>query len=251
MQPVRALSFDLFDTLVDLLLEALPPVRIDGDLVSPTVPALYATLGDAPAISFEAFARTLRGVDREIRRSQYREGREVSTRERFAALARALSLCDDALVESWRSEHLGRLRAQVRAVSHHPELLRVLRARVPIGLCSNFTDTETALGVLDDASLAGCFDALAISETVGWRKPRREIFDALTGGLGVAPREVLHVGDNLDADIAGAAGIGMRTVWVTRRVADPSAAFLRYRGPRPDFTIGDLSELPALVARLA
>jgi HAD superfamily hydrolase (TIGR01549 family) len=244
---IRALSFDLFDTLVDLTLEALPPVKVDGEMVSPTAPALYAALGEGSPLSFLEFARTLRGVDRDIRRSQYEEGREVSTRARFAALAEALGLDDPALVERWRVEHMSRLRAQVRAVDHHPEVLRALHARVRTGVCSNFTDSETAIGVLDDVALRGAFDAIAISDTVGWRKPRREIFAAVAAELGVDPREILHVGDNLDADVAGAAAAGMRTAWLTRRVKEPSAAFLRYDGPRPEFTIRDLSELEALL----
>jgi putative hydrolase of the HAD superfamily len=82
---------------------------------------------------------------------------------------------------------------------------------------------------------------------VGWRKPRREIFEALLGDLGLAPGDVLHVGDNLEADVGGAAALGMRTAWLTRRVSDPSAARERYPGPPPDFTIADLAELPALL----
>ncbi|HVH07395.1 MAG TPA: HAD family hydrolase [Myxococcota bacterium] len=244
---IRALSFDLFDTLVDLTLEALPPVKIDGELVSPTAPALYALLGEGRGIPFEVFARTLRGVDRDIRRNQYEAGREVSTRARFTALARALGIEDAALVERWRAEHMARLAAQVRTVDGHAELLGSLRTRVRLGLCSNFTDTETALGVLDHAALRGALDAVAISEAVGWRKPRREIFSAVARDLDTDPREVLHVGDNLDADVAGAAAAGMRTAWLTRRVADPSAAFLRYRGPRPEFTIASLAELERLL----
>jgi putative hydrolase of the HAD superfamily len=248
MPVIRALSFDLFDTLVDLTLEALPPVRIDGELVSPTAPALYALLGAGGAISFEVFARTLRRVDRDIRRSQYEEGREVSTRVRFATLASALGLDDAALVERWRAEHMARLKAQVREVEGHAALLASLHGRARTAVCSNFTDGETALRVLDEAELRTSLDAVAISDGVGWRKPRREIFGAVADALGVSPREILHVGDNLDADVAGAAAAGMRTAWLTRRVADPSAAFLRYRGPRPEFTISSLAEVGGLLA---
>jgi len=247
---IRAISFDLFDTLVDLELERLEPVRIDGDLVSPTAPALYALLGEAAPISFEAFARALRGVDREARRRQHQQGREVSTRERFGALARALGVPEEPLVERMRREHMGRLKGQVRALAHHPELLRALRARVPLGLCSNFTDAETALAVLDETALREPLDAVAISEAVGWRKPRREIFEALLAELGASPEEVLHVGDNLDADVGGAAILGMRTAWLTRRVADPAEARRRHAGPLPDYTLADLAELPALLDRI-
>jgi FMN phosphatase YigB (HAD superfamily) len=247
---IRAISFDLFDTLVDLHLEQIPPLRIEGDLVSPTAPALYALLGEGAPISFEAFARALRGVDRDVRRRQHQQGREVSTRERFTALARALGMAEDPLVERMRCEHMARLKGQVRAVAHHPGLLRALRERVPLAVCSNFTDTETALAVLDETDLRGALDAVAISDSVGWRKPRREIFEALLARLGVAPGEVLHVGDNLDADIGGAAVVGMRTAWLTRRVADPAEARRRHAGPLPDFTLADLAELPGVLERI-
>jgi putative hydrolase of the HAD superfamily len=243
---MRAVSFDLFDTLVDLTLEALPPLRVEGELVSPTAPALHAAFG-AEAIPFEAFVRALRGVDKEVRQRQHREGREVSTRERFAALARALGVADEALVERLRREHMGRLRGQVREVAHHRGLLRALRGRLSLAVCSNFTDTETALAVLGEAGLRDSLEVVTISEAVGWRKPRREIFESLLGELGLAPGEVLHVGDNLEADVGGAAALGMRTAWLTRRVGDPAAALERYKGPPPDLTIADLAELPALL----
>lgn len=243
---LRAVSFDLFDTLVDLTLEAMPPLRVAGELVSPTAPALHAALG-SEAISFEAFAAALRGVDREVRRRQHREGREVSTRERFATLTRALGIEGDALVERLRREHMARLRGQVREVAHHASLLRALRRRLPLAVCSNFTDSETALAVLGAAGLRDSLDVVTISDAVGWRKPRREIFEALLAELGVSPGEVLHVGDNLEADVGGAAALGMRTAWLTRRVADPAAARGRYTGPPPDFTLADLAELPALL----
>jgi FMN phosphatase YigB (HAD superfamily) len=55
------------------------------------------------------------------------------------------------------------------------------------------------------------------------------------------------VGDSLRADVAGAAQLGMRTAWLTRRVKDPRAALAAHEGPAPDFTIADLAELPALL----
>jgi putative hydrolase of the HAD superfamily len=244
---VRAVSFDLFDTLVDLVWEDLPPSRVGGVEVGPSTPALHGALGEASGVSLAECAAALRSVDRSIRRERYVEGREVSTRERFAALLRALGREDEDLVERLRVVHMGRLRGQVRELAHHPGLLAALRARLPLGVCSNFTDARTALSILDAAELAPHLDAVAISESVGWRKPRAEIFEAVLGALGVAPGELLHVGDNLDADVAGAAALGIRTVWLTRRVADPAAARARYAGPPPDYELAYLAGLPALL----
>lgn len=245
---IRAVSFDLFDTLVDLLLDELPRVRVGGIEVGPSTPELHQALGEPSGLSLEAFAAALREVDRGIRRERYALGREVSTRERFAALVRAIGQEDDDLVERLRRVHMGRLRGQVRELGHHPALLAVLRAQVPLGVCSNFTDAGTALSILDEAELSPHLDAVAISESVGWRKPRAEIFEAVLGALGVEAAELLHVGDNLDADVAGAAALGIRTAWLTRRVRDPAAARARYEGPPPDYELADLGELPALLA---
>jgi putative hydrolase of the HAD superfamily len=83
------------------------------------------------------------------------------------------------------------------------------------------------------------------------RKPRPEIFAEALRRLEIAPEQALHVGDNLDADVAGAAALGIRTAWLTRRVSDPLAALARHAGPEPDLTIADLAELPARLAELA
>jgi HAD superfamily hydrolase (TIGR01549 family) len=244
---LRAVSFDLFDTLVDLAWGDLAPVRVGGVEVGPSTPALHGALGGACGVSLEEFAEALRHVDRTIRHERYAEGREVSTRERFASLLRALGREDEQLVEELTAVHMARIRGQVRELGHHPALLARLHGQLALGVCSNFTDARTALSILDAAALRPHLDAVAISETVGWRKPRREIFEAVLGALGVAPAELLHVGDNLEADVAGAAALGIRTAWLTRRVPDPAAARARYAGPPPDVELADLAELPGLL----
>lgn len=51
----------------------------------------------------------------------------------------------------------------------------------------------------------------------GSSKPDAGIFHAACARLGIAPCDVLHVGDDPEADIAGAARAGLRTCWVNRR----------------------------------
>ena len=247
---MRAVVFDLFDTLVDLALEELEPVRLDGELVSPTAPRLHEVFAARHPIDFRDFVTALRDVDRVFRHERYREGREVPTLERFSALAGSLGAEDPELPALLTDVHMSGLRDQVRYVAHHPEVLAALSGDLQLGLCSNFTHAETAEAVLEEADLRGLLDAEVISERVGWRKPRREIFDATLALLGAEPGEVLHVGDNLDADVRGAGALGIRTVWITRRVKDPDAALERHEGPPPEHIVADLSELPALLASL-
>jgi putative hydrolase of the HAD superfamily len=86
-----------------------------------------------------------------------------------------------------------------------------------------------------------------ISDAIGIRKPRAEIFEAVLAELDVAPQEALHVGDSLSADVGGAAPLGIRTVWITRRIADREIALRAYEGPAPDCVIEDLSEIEGLL----
>lgn len=248
--PVRAIVFDLFDTLVDLHFERMAPIEFRGAKLAGTARALYETFArKVTGVSFDAFAETLQAVDAEFGKSRYAEGLELPTGERFAAVVERVG-GDDGLVEELVQVHMGALREHVGLLDHHPAVLTDLRAMASLALCSNFSHSETALRVLDEAGLRGHLDVIAVSDVQGFRKPRPEIFHEALDGLGVRPEETLHVGDNLFADVGGAGPLGIRTVWLTRRVPDTQKILDRYEGPAPDFVLADLAELPPLVARL-
>ena len=244
----QAVVFDLFDTLVDLHLERIAPLEHRGKRIAGTTPDLYQAFSRKVSdVDFDSFADTLGVVDAEFRRSRYARGLELPTSERFATLLERFGVRDDTLVETLTQTHMGRLREQVGALDHHPDVLATLRAQVPLALCSNFSHSPTALRVLRDANLQEHLDVLVVSDVGGIRKPRPEIFESVLAQLGTAPENTLHVGDNLSADIAGAKSVGLHTAWVTRRVADPASKLEGYDGPAPDYTIGDLRELLPLL----
>ncbi len=254
--PLRAVVFDLFDTLVDLRMEDIGPILHKGRRVAGTAPALHAAIvRSLPGVDFDRFADALSSVDREFRESRYARGLELPTVERFSTLIGRLGTQGEGLPAAHAEElaeeltqvHMAALRAQVGVLSHHPDLLASLRARVPLALCSNFSHSETALRVLRESDLHQHLDVLVVSDAAGFRKPRPEIFRAVLEALGTAPEETLHVGDNLAADVGGAAAIGMRTAWVTRRVADPERRLREHEGPAPDHQIHDLTELAAFL----
>lgn len=245
--PIRAVVFDLFDTLVDLDFESLPRAESGGRPLPPSVPALHEATRARHAISLDDFAEALAAVDVGFRESHYALDREVPTELRFETLARRLGVADPELPELLTSVHMGVFRQQVSVPAHHAKVLAELASLRAIGLCSNFSHSKTALRILEEAGLARHLGAVVISDAVGLRKPRPEIFEAVLARLGVAPEQALHVGDSLRADVVGAAGLGIKTAWLTRRVKDPHAALEAHEGPAPDFTIRDLAELPALL----
>ena len=87
-------------------------------------------------------------------------------------------------------------------------------------------------------------------DEVGGIRGSRRFEQQVLDELGASPEETLHVGDNLAADVAGASGLGIRSVWITRRIANPDARLQAHDGPAPDFTIRDLSELLPLIESL-
>jgi HAD superfamily hydrolase (TIGR01509 family) len=244
---VRAVVFDLFDTLVDLRFEDLPQHKHEGRWLPASVPALHAAVVERAPMEFGDFVEAMIALDKEIHAPRYREGREVPTGERFEALVEHFGIDDPELPEILTSLHMGVLRSAVRVPEHHRAFLAELEARVRVGLCSNFTHSETAVGILEEAGFDAHLDAVVVSDAVGWRKPRGEIFEHVLRELDVSPDEVLHVGDSLRADIGGAHALGIRNAWITRRIANPEEALREHEGPAPDHAIADLTEVLALL----
>jgi putative hydrolase of the HAD superfamily len=161
-----------------------------------------------------------------------------------------LGISDPKLPGIMAHVHMGLLREQVAMPLHHLGLLCSLGERVQLGLCSNFSHSVTAISILEDYGLQAHLDAIVISEEVGFRKPRREIFETVLDALTVDGDEVLHVGDSLGADVAGAEAMGIRSVWLTRRVKEPDQVLAKHDGPRPDYQIDDLSEIEGILDRI-
>lgn len=248
--PIRAVVFDLFDTLVDLVSEDIPLAEHAGRKIPASLFRLHALTAEHGTVDLDTFLSTMRETEKGFLKTHYAKDIELSSTERFETLLKALGLDDPDLVDSLVTTHMSGLREHVRILDHHPEVLASLKERVQLAVCSNFSHVPTAEEVLEASRLSDLFDTVVISEAAGVRKPHPEIFRATLSGLGVSQDEVLHVGDSLKADVAGAAALGIPTVWITRRIADPEKALSGYDGPKPDFQIEDLSELDDLLRKL-
>jgi len=124
--------------------------------------------------------------------------------------------------------------------------LRALRDRgYRTGLISNTgrTGGRFLRPVQDRLGIGGSFDVRIFSDEVGVRKPDRAIFQAALDKLSLAPEEVVHVGDDVVADVAGAKSIGMRAVWFN------TGFWKDAKADRADAEIRGHAELPPLLEK--
>ncbi len=89
------------------------------------------------------------------------------------------------------------------------------------------------------------FDFAFLAEEVGISKPAPDMFHAAVDRAGVAPAQIVHVGDNPEHDIVGARNVGMYTVWMNSQ-GQPWPG-----GERADREIDNLLQLPEAIASIA
>ncbi|MBX2865942.1 MAG: HAD-IA family hydrolase [Leptolyngbyaceae cyanobacterium MAG.088] len=94
-----------------------------------------------------------------------------------------------------------------------PEMLTELRQQgYLLGIITNGRG-EFQARAIDGLGIRDYFDVVLISEVEQVRKPELEIFQRALKRLGVAASDSVFVGDHPEADIAGAKGAMMKTIW--------------------------------------
>lgn len=141
------------------------------------------------------------------------------TAQRKLSLAQAFAECghDRELVEAaFQAFHTARNR-----VALYPDVMRALdrlAAHAPLAALTNGNADLAQIGLQHRFAFA-----LGAREH-GRAKPDASIFHAACARLGIAPHDALHVGDDPEHDIAGAARAGLRTCWINRRSENWSRA---------------------------
>ncbi len=97
---------------------------------------------------------------------------------------------------------------------------------------------------VEELEVARRFAFIVHAERVGEMKPAAAPFLHAVELSGGDPARWVHVGDELDTDIAGAQACGMKAVWINR------AGRALPDGYAPDAELPSLEGLAALVARL-
>ena len=161
-------------------------------------------------------------------------------------------ITEDSLARTFRdfgiegdpAPYVDMLDAEWRRAKPYPEVAAALDALdgLPRAVVSN-ADEAFLREILERNSLA--FDAVITSEATRCYKPRPAIFEAALQALGMPAQDIVHVGDSLTADVAGAGRLGMRTIWLNRSGVGRGPG-----DPVPDAEIRTLAPLADLLKRL-
>lgn len=249
MRRYTTILFDLFDTLTRFDRRRLPAIRINGREVRTSAAEIYPGVAALlPGVSLEAFYEAFLWSYAEAERRRAADHREIPARERlgfcYARLGFGPGEVPEALSERLLAGHMACLARVAEPVPGRAELLDWLAGQYRLGIVSNFDYTPTVRRVLEEAGLLERFDAVVVSDAVGWRKPAPAIFRAAFERLGVSPAECLFVGDRPEIDVAGAKGVGMAAAWL-----NPEGAPLPPGLPAPDFTLARLAELRGILEK--
>ena len=98
---------------------------------------------------------------------------------------------------------------------------------------------------LQQIGIRPLFAAHFSAEDVGAPKPQPDLFHRALTSAGVSAQQCIHIGDHQEQDIAAAARLGIKTIWVNLTDAAWAEASCV-----PDQEITHLSQLPAAVAAL-
>jgi HAD superfamily hydrolase (TIGR01549 family) len=205
---ITTVLFDLDDTLFD-----------------------HANTARAALAATAAGRASLHAVDLEVLYQQYSEvleevhplvmkghyTYEEARRLRFQRLvapyeAHPATPADLALLAEQHYAHYRRLR---RPVPGALVLLEALKPNYRIGIVTNNRTAEQE-DKLQFLGMSHLVDALITSEEVGVLKPDPQIYEVALHRLHATPAETVMVGDNWQADVVGAAAVGIRPLWLNR-----------------------------------
>jgi FMN phosphatase YigB (HAD superfamily) len=123
------------------------------------------------------------------------------------------------------------------------QVLEQVSANYIMGLISNFTYAPVIYYGLRKLDIAQFFNAILVSEEVGWRKPNRKIFEEALKRLKLSASETVYIGDSPLEDIAGAKSVGMKTIFVPSQFY--SLEDLRRSKQQPELIAEDMCRLQA------
>ena len=207
MRKVKAVGFDFVNTLVTIKNEALHKAfaSLVKSLKESGVSVDSAAFHDAYSKSAVAHLA-----------NSSKSG--VETHNRFW-ISEALHSFDynispyDKIIDSGVEAYFGSFISISELIPGTKKMFLMLNEHFPLALLSNFTHPSAVRNIIKHFGLSEFFSQIIISGEFGYRKPHPAIFLHMAEGFGLAPEDILYIGDDPEPDIHGALSAGMQAVW--------------------------------------
>jgi len=222
---VRAICFDLDNTLWEIEPVLARAERILADWLAARYPKIPERF--TPADMFAVRETLLR------ERPDQAHDLTFLRRETLARLAEAVGYERSVAHAAFATWHAAR--NQCVPFSEVPLALEKLKMRYRLATLSNGNADLGTIGI------AHHFEVTLHAAALGCAKPDVRAYQAVADALTLKPAEILFVGDDPHADVAGPRNAGMQTVWMNRG----ASAWPADLHPA-DHVIADLEELVVL-----
>ena len=209
MNHIKAVGFDLFNTLITVEPQALD--EAENRLIR-------SLRQSGLSLEKDRFKQAHREAALRFIQETQKDGRETHNRFWISAALKSHGYSipsHDPRIASAVDAYFSAFLNYCHRIPGTREMLSTLRDSYRLGLLSNFTHAPAAMEIIDVVRLTSFFDAVLISGSLGYRKPHPLVFRKLIEQLGVEKHEVLYVGDDPEPDITGAQQAGIKPVWTT------------------------------------
>lgn len=199
-----------------------------------SIAEIYDTfrLTDVGIASADEFSRHFFAINKQLWADYDKNliGHQYIRENRFPLVFRALGVDESAVKHDLNAEYLRLLPRKPHLLESAREVLEHLKDRYTMHIITNgFAEIQAVK--MDSAEIAHYFTHVITSENANAKKPDPLVFEYALSAAGASVAESLMIGDNYEADILGAKGVGMDTVFYNtagRLVDDPPTYDIRH-----------------------
>ena len=247
MKEIKAIAFDLFNTLI----------TIEPDAVEEALNRLtHSLMQSGFTLDPESFKQAHREAATRFFEETRQNGRETHNRFWISAALRTQGHRvppDDRRIAVAVEAYFSPFLEFCQLIPGTREILETLKGKYRLALLSNFTHPPAAIELLNGVDITSFFDVLLISGDLGYRKPHPFVFRRLITDLGLTKSQILFVGDDPELDVDGAHRAGLQPIWMTYVMDQkiPSAkSVLSGSMERPNFEVPRISRWEELLSLL-
>ncbi len=162
------------------------------------------------ACSFDRFLSLYKKINDELW-SDYRQHKITKNElrvQRFYQTLLAFDYSSPLLAEKMADYYVNHSPYKTALFPGAIETLNCLNRKYDLHIISNgFTEVQHIK--LSKSKIKGFFKEIVLSEEVGVNKPHSEIFRYILNKLKTTPQQTVMIGDNIEADMKGAAAVGI------------------------------------------